>query len=349
MNHTSVNIAIHDRPGSFSDRWIEYCEEKRIPYKRVSCYDNNIIDQLKSFDILLWHWHHADPKAILFARQLITSLENMGIKIFPNSNTCWHFDDKVGQKYLLESIHAPLVPSYVFFDEKEAMDWIEEIEFPKVFKLRTGAGSENVKLVQNHSEARKLIKTAFNRGFKVRAGYFSDLTTKLRNTIYQRDYLGKIKRLPTSLFNIYENNKKRDREKGYIYFQDFIANNDCDTRVTVIGNRAFTFRRLVRKDDFRASGSGDIVYDQSQINIQCIKIAFEVAARLQSQSMAFDFIEGKGSKPLIVEVSYCYVSSAVRDCQGYWDMNLQWHEGTIWPQDAILEDLLAEAQSRDKC
>lgn len=345
----TTKLAIHSRQGSFSDRWIKYCREHKINYEIVNCYDSNIVEQLKGVNCLLWHWAHHEYEAQLVARQIIVSIENMGIKVFPNINTCWHYDDKVGQKYLLESINAPLVPSYVFLDRKEAMVWIEKTKFPKVFKLRSGAGSQNVKLVRNRSEAQMLCRIAFGRGFKVNPGYFSDFTTKFRKTVYKRDYLGKIKRLPPSLFNIYKNNKGRNREKGYIYFQDFIADNNCDTRVTVVGKRAFAFRRMVRKNDFRASGSGDIVYDQSQINIQCIKIAFEVAARLQSQSMAFDFIEGKGSKPLIVEVSYCYIPSAVKDCQGYWDMNLQWHERTIWPQDAILEDIIAEAQSRDKC
>lgn len=45
--------------------------------------------------------------------------------------------------------------------------------------------------------------------------------------------------------------------KGYIYFQDFIPNNNYDTRVKVIGNRCAALRRYNRKNDFRASGSGD--------------------------------------------------------------------------------------------
>ena len=341
MKHSkTIKIAIHDRPGSFSDRWIEYIEEQRIPYKRVNCYDSDIIKQLESCDVLLWHWHHADPKAILFARQLIYSLENMGIKVFPNRHSCWHFDDKVGQKYLLESIKAPLIPTYIFFDVKEAIDWIEKTDFPIVFKLRCGAGSENVRLVKNQTEAKKLCKRAFGRGFNVTPGYFSDFSAKIQKTANKKNYLEKIKRLPISLLNIYVNNRMRSPEKGYIYFQEFIPGINFDTRVTVIGNRAFAFRRMVRNNDFRASGSGKIDYDQIHINLECIKIAFDIAQKLQSQSIAFDFIAWKDSKPLIIEVSYCYVPSAVKDCCGYWDKDMQWHKGSIWPQDAIVEDIL---------
>ncbi len=336
----SITIAIHDRPGSFSDRWIEYCEKRHIPYSRVNCYDSKIITQLKSFDVLLWHWHHADAKAILFARQFLWSAQQMGIKIFPNINTCWHFDDKVGQKYLLESIGAPLVPSHVFYDKKEAMDWIEKAEFPKVFKLRGGASSMNVRLVKTRSEAKDLCEIAFGRGFKVNAGYFSDFSTKVSKVVKKSDFIGKIRRLPISLINIYSNNKMRGRDKGYIYFQDFIANNEYDTRVTIVGNRAFAFRRRVRKNDFRASGSGNIDYDQAKINMKCVEIGFQVAKRLGAQSMAFDFIEADASTPLIVEVSYCYVPEPVHVCKGHWDEKLSWHEGSMWPEYAIIEDII---------
>lgn len=146
------------------------------------------------------------------------------------------------------------------------------------------------------------------------------------------------------MLDIYLKNKMRGREKGYIYFQNFIPDNKYDTRITVIGNRAFGFRRMVRKNDFRASGSGNIDYDLSKINTKCVAIAFEVAEKLQSQSMAFDFIEDENSNPLIVEVSYCYLASAVKACNGHWDKDLNRHEGAMWPQDAILSDILQKVK-----
>ncbi|HQC64852.1 MAG TPA: hypothetical protein PK459_07115 [Anaerolineaceae bacterium] len=336
----SITIAIHDRPGSFSDKWIDYCKNKSIQYKTVNCYDCNIVMMLKEYDALLWHWHQDDTKAILFARQLLLSVEHMGLKVFPNINTCWCFDDKVGQKYILESINVPIVPTYVFYDRQNALNWIKTTDYPKVFKLRGGAGSSNVKLVRSVIEAKKLCQSAFENGFKANAGYFSDFSTKIEKTMIARDYLGKIKRLPRLLLKIHSNNKIRAREKGYIYFQDFIPNNQYDTRITIIGNRAFGFRRKVRTNDFRASGSGKLDYDMSNINMKCISIAFKVADQLKTQSLAIDFIEDDQSNPLIMEISYCFASSAVKACNGFWDRNLKWHEQSIWPEYAIIEDII---------
>ena len=66
---------------------------------------------------------------------------------------------------MLESIGAPLVHSYVFYTKKDALNWIEKTTFPKVFKLRGGAGATNVKVVKSKSEAHKIAKRGFGRGF----------------------------------------------------------------------------------------------------------------------------------------------------------------------------------------
>ena len=342
-DHTLGQLAIHHREGSFSDRWIAYCEEHAISYKVVNCLASNIIQQLASANYLLWHWSHGDPCEQLMARHVIMAAEAMGIGVFPSISTCWHFDDKVAQKYLLEAVGAPLVPTYVFYDLVEALQWIEEASFPKVFKLRKGAGSGNVRLVRNPREAETLAKQAFTGGFSPIPSYGWDAGRRYRAARQRGDLLAIVKRLPKMLGKIRETNRAMGREKNYIYFQDFIPNNLFDTRVTIIGNRAFGFMRKVRQGDFRASGSGTIVYDIEKIHPQCIKTAFEVTRKVGSQSMAFDFALDKNNVPVILEMSYCYDAKAVYMCPGHWDDQLNWHEGNMWPQEAILLDLLKTA------
>ncbi len=333
-------VIIHHREGSFSDRWIAYCDLQGIPYKVVNCLDSDIMKQLSSSDALLWHWDHGDPREQLVARYVIMAAEAMGVKVFPNTSTCWHFDDKIAQKYLLEAIGAPLVPTYIFYDLKEVLNWIDRTSFPKVFKLRKGAGSSNVRLVSSATEARSLAERAFSSGFSPVSHYGQDAFKRYRVAKRRGDLLNVVKRMPQVLATIRNNKRMMGREKGYVYFQDFITGNDYDTRVTVIGDRAFGFTRNVRPGDFRASGSGDIVYDTGRINQKCVEMAIDVTRKVGSQSMAFDFVLAEDKQPMILEISYCYNSSAVHCCQGYWDRRLQWQEGSMWPQDAILIDLL---------
>jgi glutathione synthase/RimK-type ligase-like ATP-grasp enzyme len=273
-------------------------------------------------------WHHysdSDYRDYLFASQLLFSLEMKGMKVFPNFNTTWHFNDKVGQKYLLEAIGAPLVPSYVFYTRKEALEWINRTDFPKVFKLRSGAGSGNVKLARTQSQAKKLTFKAFNSGFSQlnRIEYFKD---NLRKWRLGNDKLGLIKGIVRLIISS-KYSRMLSKEKGYIYFQDFIPNNNFDIRVVVIGDKAFALKRLVRKGDFRASGGGNIVYDKNQIDERCVKIAFEVNDKIKSQSIAYDFVFDKDNNPLIIEISYGYAMKAYDNCEGYWDKDLNWYKG----------------------
>lgn len=338
-----MKIAIHHREGSFSDRWIEYCERKNIDYKIVNCYDTNIIHQLIGCDVLMWHHHHVLYQDVLAARSILFSLEHANIKVFPDFRTAWHFDNKVAQKYLFEALEGPMVPSFVFYDKAKAMEWAEKTKYPKVFKLSGGAGAANVKLVRTKSDALKLIKIAFGKGFSQfdRFGYLKERIHRFKTG--KGDYRELLKGLWRIVFPT-EFGKLAGRVKGYIYFQEFIPNNDSDIRVIVIGNKAFALKRLVRDGDFRASGSGNIIYEKEAIDENCVKIAFDVNKKVKSQCVAFDFIFDKDKNPLIVEISYGFAIHAYDKCPGYWDENLKWHQMEFNPQEWIVENLIAETK-----
>ena len=340
----NIQLAIHNSLGSFSDRWIRYCNENGINYKVVCCYDSDILEQIKGVDGLLWHWSHKNPSDQLTARRIIASSEMMGIKVFPNMVTCWHFDDKIAQKYLLESIGAPLVKSYVFYDKKKAIEWIDRTEFPKVFKLSCGAGSQNVQLVNTRKAARKLCVKAFGKGFAyIKNGYFGDSKGKIRKIKSSKQFIEKLRRMPKAIYDISKKKHYLPRQRGYIYFQEFLPNNEFDTRVVIIGNRAFALRRRNRKNDFRASASGLLDYDPEAIDKGFIKIAFGISKQLCTQSLAYDFLYDCSRKPRVCEISYCFpIGNFLFDCQGYWDDELVWYEGHVQPEDAIIIDLINE-------
>lgn len=341
-----MKIAIHHKHSSqdFSGRWIEYCEKNRIDYVIVNAYESNIVEQLSDCDAFMWHHYHNSYKDTLFAKQLLFSLQQAGKRVFPDFNTGWHFDDKVGQKYLLEALGAPLVPSCVFYSKQEAFDWIDSVDFPKVFKLRGGAGATNVRLVRTRKEAYKIVRKAFGKGFpqyspvgslkerwrKYRLGMtdMKDVIKGVLRFFYKPDFA-----------------RMHAPEKGYVYFQDFIPNNTFDIRVCVVGDKAFALKRLTREGDFRASGSGNIVYDKNQIDDRCIQIAFDVNKKLKSQSTAFDFVFNEDNEPLIVEIGYGYTINAYDDCEGYWTSDMQWHEGSHFNVCGwMVEDIIKSIQ-----
>jgi len=343
-------IAIHHQQGSFSDRWIEYCQHQQVPYVVVDCYSSDILEQLRQASALLWHIGYGGIAAdMLMGRHVLNASELMGLVAFPNWATQWHFDDKVAQKYLLEAIGAPLVPSYVFFDLDTTLSWINKTKFPKVFKLRCGSGSRNVQLVNSPNEARRLAQKAFREGYKPSGSILNYINAyKVVKARRDRRLWDFMRSIPGKVHRRLSRNYLLGRERGYIYFQEFMPDNNHDTRITVIGRRAFGFIRQVRPGDFRASGGGGIVYDQDAISPDCIRTAFRVAHQLKAQSMAFDFVNDVSGEARIVEVSYGYASKPVFDCGGFWDPDLIWHDKPMWPEHAILEDVLAEVANRQR-
>jgi len=333
-------VAIHDRPGSFSDRWRVWCEERRIPHVVVDGLAPDIIGTLRGCTALLWHFSQNESADLLAARHVLTAAELMGLRVFPDAATSWHFDDKIAQKYLLEAAGAPLAPVTVLYDRASAERWAASATFPKVFKLRRGAGSVNVRLIRSRREAASLVRQAFGAGFVPYRGALAGAAQRVASARASGGLGALVRRAPSAVARRLRLRRSVPPEVGYLYVQDYLPGNAFDTRVTVIGGRAFSFTRNVRPGDFRASGSGSIDYDRGRIDPRCLRIALDVTRRIRAQSCAFDFAFAEDGTPRVLEVSYGYKASAVHACEGYWDEGLDWHPGHCWPQDLIIQDLL---------
>jgi glutathione synthase/RimK-type ligase-like ATP-grasp enzyme len=339
-----VTIAIHHREGSFSAEWIAYCERHDIRFRVVNCYATDVVEQLRDCDALMWHWHHSDHAAALFARQLAYALEKAGKAVFPSFDTSLFFDDKIGQKYLLEAIGVAHASTSVFFSRNDALSWANRTPFPKVFKLSKGAGGKNVRLVRNAREARRLISRAFGLGFPVVASYAADIQRRVTRNRTWGGLLQALLRAPWTIASIRKRNRSRGVEKGYAYWQEFIPGLNADTRVVIVGNKAFTIRRSCLPDDFRASGSGLKDYSPGPIDKRCIEIAFAVSKKLGFQSMAYDFVLRDGL-PLVLEMSYTFQT---RVYPGYFDEQLVWQETETDVAHEIIQNLLqSSGYSRD--
>ena len=341
-----MKIAIHNSPNSFAQEWIAYCEAAKIEFSVVNCYEVDIIEKLKSFDGLMWHFHHMAVKDIVMARSLLHSLQHADYPTFPDYETMWHFDDKIAQKYLMEALELPVVQSYTFYSKDDTMKWIDSSEFPKVFKLRGGAGSFNVKLVRNKSEARRLTRIMFSRGMN---NYRSIENLQERFRLFKKGKIGWWS-LMKGVFRLFKKpmyNRVIGREISYTYWQDFVPNNEGDFRVVVIGNKAFAIKRMNRENDFRASGSGVILYDKEHFENSLIRFAFNAAESLKMQCVGFDILNDGVNNYKIVEVSYGFSKAGYTDCSGYWDKQLRWYPEKFNPYQWMVDDFIKKMDTRN--
>lgn len=337
-----IKVALHAVDRGWNPQWITYCQKNNIDYKVFNFYDTDIITQLKEENIthLLWHFHQNNFRDKIMAHSLLYSVHHLGIKSYPNFETCWHFDDKLSQKYLFESIGAPLAPTYVFYNKIDALKFLQEIQYPIVFKLRGGASSMNVQLIKSKKEGKRLIHKAFSKGFSP----YSSIKS-LKNS-YQKFSIGKLNlwkliKAHKILFVKPTFSKLSSREKGYVLLQKYIENDGYDIRIEMAGDICWGERRGVRKNDFRASGSGHYYPNPELIPMNIVKLAFDLKNELNLQSIAFDFVLDKDKNPYLIEMSYGF-GFIEGEGEFYWDKNLTLHKYKINAANLIIENLLYE-------
>jgi len=332
-----MKICLYKDP-YFVDEFVERFEEifilNNISYIVTDIDQTDFWDSVKACDVFIFRWRNDLGNHHDIAKTILPIIEFKLKKIcLPNWDTCWHYDDKIRQYYMLKQAGFPIIESEVFWDMRKALEWVKACEFPYVFKLKSGAGSMNVVKVKSKNYARKLIRSMFSK--KGVASY----------RVTQESLAKNIFSLPLVLKLLAINWRKKWKginsteivnQKNYVYFQKFLPNNKFDTRITVIGDKAFGYRRMVRKNDFRASGSGLNDYDYKKIDDRCVKIAFEVSKYFKFQTMAYDFIYNENNDVQICEISYAYLDSYIYRCQGYWQEDLSFIREKIWPQIAQL-------------
>lgn len=347
-------IAIHTDPeygNSYSRRWMEYINHTdHYRAKSVDLKAANMIEQIENCVGVMWHYRHT-PQDKQIAAKVLPAIENiLKIPVWPDYSTRWHFDEKIAQHFLFQAFKIPSVKSWVFWDYKEAMEFLKStMEYPFVFKLSVGAGAANIFKITTMEEGVAYLDRMFEEGifpytdneYKVKSMEGEPNVYSIEErTIMAKEYIqnSKLPKLPAYY----------QLQKGYFYLQKFMPDNNYDIRITVIGNRAFGFMRYNRPLDFRASGSGLIDTDKNKIPLQAVQIAFRLSELARFQSMAYDFLKDENENVVINEISYCYVNKAVHMCPGYWDRDLVWHEGNMWPEQAHVEDFIAYMERKDR-
>lgn len=311
---------------SHAEKCENYFKQKKIDVKRLNLLAPNALEQVKDCDGVVWRWEH-NPDHKQSAQKILFAIEKcLNIPVFPDFNTAWHYDEKIYQYYVLQAFNAPLPNTWLFWDRNQALSWIDEVQLPIVFKLSSGAGSSNVLKIESKQKGISLINQLFLEGiFPYTMNEYKPhlIPRNIRDfkSIFERSYEG-IKYAITGKYPKFDSIFWKS-EHNYAYFQEFLPDNAYDTRITIIGDSAFGFRRMNRENDFRASGSGNIDYSPEKIDLSMIDIAFSLSEQGKFQSMSYDFLYRKG-KPVVCEISYTFSEKAVYECPGHWDVEKNW-------------------------
>ena len=337
--HRKINEKLHS--GSWTTDWEQFVLDNNIEYEFVDCFQSDIMEQLRNFDCLLWHFDQYNFTDMLAARSILYSAKSMGLSVFPDFNETWHFDDKVAEMYALQAINAPIPKSFVFYDLSSFDNWLKsKPTLPIVGKLRTGSGSHNVNLLKSEYQLKKYAKRMLSKGYNPAPNLVYKTSSNIRSSHDWEAFKKKFKRIPEFL-RVLSGAKKFSKEHGYVYLQEFIPNEGYDMKVVVVGDKLSGFVRPVRSNDFRASGGGECFFDKKYFTEPIIKSAFQAADVLNTQCIGFDYVVDKNTgEGLIVEMSYGFSNPYVMSSNGYFDRNCNWHDEPLNAPVELLKNMM---------
>lgn len=348
INRRPVRIAVAAdavRLPNWTDRFAEVLIRKIkeghvLEYAVVNLGKSDWIEVIAPFDVVIWKSEFMGPISAGYFKEKIFFMENhMGKTVVPNFSTVWHFESKVAQSYFFHYHSVPTPKTWVTFDYENASDVATDVETPVVWKKSYGASSRNVQIIREREDLLKTINKEFceQLWFDARKKAKSAMATFLR-LIGRKLAWRKLFREILSV-----------EKYAVSYWQEFLAGNDADLRITVIGDRyAYGFWRNNRRNDFRASGSGLLDYERpvpEDVLLYCL----DLNQRHRFDSMAYDILFDKQKKFTITEMSYAYVDSALHNAKGYFELTeyreLRFHEGHTWPQELWVEWALRKASN----
>tara|TARA_R110002020_G_scaffold85023_1_gene210124 strand:+ start:228 stop:1283 length:1056 start_codon:yes stop_codon:yes gene_type:complete len=343
-----VKSDFHDKHStSWSNVWLEYCAHAKLTYSLVDWRALNAFDQLANHDIVLWHYSHYSNDEMLFARNILLALKAGGCRVFPDAGDSDHFDDKVAQSYLLHGLGLSTPKNYPMHSNDAVDQWIAEVgKFPVVAKLRAGSGASNVQLINNTEELRRYAKRMFGAGAESRPSALFKIKSNVASTKSIGEFFRRLKRAPEFFF-ARKSAFSRQRERGYVYLQEFVPSVDHDLKVVVVGDKLSFVARSVRTGDFRASGGGDLFYDRSLVSRAMIDAAFLASKALHSDCTGFDMItDPRTGQPVILEVSYGFSHTAQVGAQGHFNRQGIWIDQPLNPPIYLLENLVKEVNMK---
>lgn len=289
-----------------------FLETNHIPYEEYDINRSDFIEEAKKFDVIVWRIETSYSKQWEAADKLEILDKYLGKMVLPSSEALWVDEDKLRAQYVFKINEFPVIKTFSSHSESEAIEFIENCEYPIISKDKICASGFGVYMLKNKEQAKEMYNKIFSTGLKTNEDY-----------ILQKDY---------------------------VYFQEFVPNYGFDLRIVIIGNYYFGYYRYPKDNDFKASGSG--IVEKKAIPEEVMLLAKKVKDALpKSNSLAVDFIKDtRDDKYYIVETSiFVGIETSeqlvVDGVAGRYiekDNTFTFEPGRFWLQELMLEDLMKD-------
>jgi len=246
--------------------WAPIFEKKGFDVVLLDIYSKAAQDRLlnEEWDAFIWRAKH-DPWIKNLGKRFLAFFDlQKNVKTFPSFHDYMHYDDKITQYYILKNNKIRIPETYIFFDKKEAIQFLDTAEYPIVYKAASGSGSGNVGLIKSKLQGKIFVQKAFGKGVKA---FF-----------------------------------REEPIHRYCYFQEFLKGNKGDYKIVCFGDRRITgFIRIKGEEEKDLSLPRDKHY-KYDIPIDLLEFVSSVHRKLGSLPvMSYDVIKNNNNEWVITE------------------------------------------------
>jgi glutathione synthase/RimK-type ligase-like ATP-grasp enzyme len=210
-----------------------------------------------------------------YIEDILLYIVKVGGRIIPDFQMFRSHENKSFQElYKIEKKIA--TPSFnIVGTFEEGAQVLSKVNFPIIGKTISGFGSKGVAQINNMEEGKKFLKKNMKSGIQLSSDGLRVLGRRLK---YRNQY---------------------PQKRGKLVFQEKINGVDHDWKILVFGDLCFCLKRSVRKNDFRASGSG--IFDFEAVPTDSIlNFAYDTKNKLDTPWVSLDIIV-KGDNCYLIE------------------------------------------------
>ncbi len=236
------------------------CDLLQIPFKLFDIRNPNLYEELRNpgCDGIMIRPIQVNNHIRNLFHEAVQVLETSGkIPIYPSVTELNVYEAKRTLANFLRYHNIPHPETVVFNSYTTALDFLEQAEYPLVFKTHIGAGGTGVEILENRKDAIKIAKRLF-RKYYLRKG----------------------------------EHESRAGEWGYMILQQYIENVK-EFRIIKIGDAWWGHQKWKDEEQLFLSGSGKKQWTPPPE--QLLNFCYDLARKFDFTTMSFDiFVDGEG-------------------------------------------------------
>lgn len=221
---------------AFSDQhkyYIRACEDLNVEYEIIDIINHNWLELIRKSTcdgFVCRPPSKFQERKSMFDERLYIIDKFLKIPIYPSYDELFIYENKKMMDYWLAINNIKHAKTYVFYDKHDYQEFVQNAQFPLVFKTNIGSTAKGVEIIKNKATALRIGKKIFgSHNSKLVKGYTPQKTGK----VFKFQAVG-------------------GAQKHFVILQEFI-DVVWEWRMVKIGESYFGHKKLL-KNDF-ASGS----------------------------------------------------------------------------------------------